>query len=101
MLACLAEPLCPLPPTGCDPGVNNINSGCDHWSNNSKLFFLYHPLYMEKGLFLVVQTMSSVELLAPHTGKQEVVYHWVLGAKTWHAQGEDVVDLELKWRAYH
>lgn len=56
---------------------------------------------MEKGLFLVVQTMSSVELLAPHTGKQEVVYHWVLSAKTWHAQGEDVVDLELKWRAYH
>lgn len=45
--------------------------------------------------------MSNVELLAPHPGKQEVVYHRLLGAKRWHAQGEDVVDLELKWSAYH
>lgn len=52
-------------------------------------------------IYFVIQAMYDVELLAPSPGKQGVVYRELLGARQWRAQGEDVVDLELKWSAYH
>lgn len=71
--ACLAGPLCPLPPTGFGPGVHNLNSVFDHWSDDSKSSSCITVFILENVCFLSL-TMSGIELLAPHTGKQRRLF---------------------------
>lgn len=80
MLACLAGPLCPLPPTGYGSGgKENLNSGFAHGSNNSKLSSCIILLILKRACFLSF-TMCSVELLAPQAGKQRGLF--IAGCQT-------------------